>query len=179
MVTALALSGCTGSADGADGADAPAGSRTPSSTRDPDVERHGDQEQADVALATAVLRAERAVLAQVVATVRRHPRLVASVSGARAAHRAHVALLQEAVPGAARSSGPSPDASTDPRTPRVPIRPGAALAALAIAEARLSAAGVRHAGQARSGAFARVLASMAAASAQQAAVLSEAARRRR
>jgi hypothetical protein len=57
----------------------------------------------------------------------------------------------------------------------VPDRPGPALAALARAEAQLSQAGVEHALEARSGAFARVLGSMAAAAAQQSTLLTAAA----
>jgi hypothetical protein len=57
----------------------------------------------------------------------------------------------------------------------VPDQPAQALAALARAEAQLARAGVEHAVQARSGAFARVLGSMAAAAAQQATTLAAAA----
>ncbi len=119
-------------------------------------------EDPDVTLAAAVLGQEQAMLDQVVATARRHPRLTGAVAGARAAHRAHVALLTRAVPtgGAARGAAPR-------RVLHVPKAPGAALAALAHAEDRLAGTGRDHALAARSGAFARVLASMAAAAAQQ------------
>jgi hypothetical protein len=118
----------------------------------------------DVALAAAVLRSERAMLERVLATARRHPRLAASVSGARAAHQAHVTLLTRAVPEESRSTAAAP--TVEPS--QVSGRPRSALAALARAETRHSATGRRHAAVARSGPFARVLASMAAASAQQA-----------
>jgi hypothetical protein len=119
-----------------------------------------------------VLRSERAMLGRVLATARRHPALAPSLSGARAVHRAHVALLREAVPDDTAPPGGH-------RTGRVPARPRQALSALARAEGRLGVAGQRNAVRARSGGFARVLASMAAASAQQAALLSTAARDRR
>jgi hypothetical protein len=57
----------------------------------------------------------------------------------------------------------------------VPASPGAALAALAREEERLSQVGKRSAFAAESGAFARVLASMAAAAAQHAVALNTAA----
>lgn len=129
----------------------------------------------DVALAAAVLRDEQAMLDRVVATARRHPGLADTVSGARSTHRAHVRLLREAVP----PGTPSPTATRTGRPGQVPGRPAPALAALARAERRLSAAGERNAVRARSGAFARVLASMAAASAQQAARLTTLAADRR
>lgn len=129
----------------------------------------------DVALAARVLRDEQAMLDRVVATVRAHPRLAGAVAGARAAHRAHVALLGRAVP----DDVPSPSAETNRGTPRVPDRPGPALAALARAEGRLGAAGRRSALSAESGAFARILASMAAAASQQAGHLTSWAQDRR
>jgi hypothetical protein len=60
----------------------------------------------------------------------------------------------------------------------VPPKAGAALAALARAEQRLSQVGRRSAFAAESGAFARVLASMAAAATQQSTQLAAAARDR-
>ena len=128
----------------------------------------------DVALAARVLGDERAMLERVQATVRRHPGLAAAVAGARSAHRAHVALLAEAVP-----SGTTPSGTPTPRGPQVPSRPAPALSALARAEERLAAAGRDGAVASQSGAFARVLASMAAAAAQQSVRLADAARARR
>ena len=157
-LAALAASACTGGGDPAGPGTAPSASGAPTRGTNPDV-----------ALAAAVLRSEQAMLRRVLATGRSHPALAVTLSGARSAHRAHVALLREAVPDDAAPA----DA---PRIGRVPTRPQRALSALARAEARLGAAGRRNAVRARSGGFARVLASMAAASAQQAAVLSAAVR---
>ncbi len=115
-------------------------------------------------LAARVLRQQRAVLSLVVATGRRHPRLAATLADARAAHRAHVTLLSRAVPPDAPPPGPA-------RAVRVPGSARAGLRAVVAAETRLGQDGTRAALAARSGPFARVLASMAAASAQQAEAL--------
>jgi hypothetical protein len=76
---------------------------------------------------------------------------------------------------AASPSTPPSTLSATPSAPRVPARAAVALAALAREEDRLSLLGRRSAFAAQSGAFARVLASMAAASAQQARTLADAA----
>ncbi len=120
----------------------------------------------DVALAATVLAAEQEVLDLVEATLRRHHRLRHLLRTTREVHRAHVALLTDAVPkGAASSSGsPSPVATPAEETRK-------AVVALARAEDRLVLVDKRSAFSAESGAFARVLASMAAASSQQAVLL--------
>lgn len=144
----------------------------------------------DVALAAAVLTDEQDMLDRVLATLRRHPRLAPVLSGTRAVHQAHVDLLTDAVPDRARASsaaspsqGASPSVSPSvapaPDPPaRVPSRVPAALAALAREEDRLALLGRRSAFTAESGAFARVLASMAAAASQQSVTLAAAARGR-
>ena len=168
-LTATAASACT-----AHGVDRRAGAHAARPARTP--------EDPDVLLATTVLGDEQAMLDRVLATARRHPRLASSVAGARATHRSHVALLEGAVPGNnVSSSNGSPSGASSParRTPPVPRRPGEALAALARAEHRLSLVGKRNAFAAQSGAFSRVLASMAAAAAQQALHLGTAAQGRR
>jgi hypothetical protein len=71
-------------------------------------------------------------------------------------------------PSRGPSAGPSDDLSEGAQVPR---RPREALAAVAASEHRLSLATKQHAFAAESGAFARVLASMAAAAAQHSAVL--------
>ena len=168
-LTALVVSGCT--QDGA--------SRTRSgpaaieSTANSETPTRGPVPP-DVALAAAVLRDEQSMLDQVAATARRHPGLAETVSGARSTHRAHVRLLRQAVPDGTRRTPPRPF-----RPGQVPRRPGPALAALVRAETRLSAVGQHNAVRAESGSFARVLASMAAASAQQAARLADVAEDRR
>ena len=139
----------------------------------------------DVALATTVVAAERALLEQVDATVRRHPRLERVLAATRAVHDAHVALLEDAVPdesdaepdhtGATESPSPGADPDADPEaeptTPRVPRDAARAVRALATAEDELVLAAKQAAFAAQSGAFARVLASLAAAAAQQSATL--------
>ena len=143
----------------------------------------------DVALAAAVLTDEQGMLDRVLATLRRHPRLTPVLSGTRAVHQAHVDLLTDAVPVRARASA-SPSAATSPSVSpsvapspeppaRVPARVPAALAALAREEDRLALLGRRSAFTAESGAFARVLASMAAAASQQSVTLAAAAQGRR
>ncbi len=139
----------------------------------------------DVALAATVLADEQALLDRVDATIARHPDLEATLASARTAHQAHVDLLQDAVPDDARvqadGAGPSvspsvsPSVAASPTTPRVPARAPVALRAVATAEDRLALVGRRSAFAAESGAFARVLASMAAAAAQQAVTLAAAA----
>jgi len=114
------------------------------------------------------------MLQQVTATVHAHPRLAAVLAGTRDAHRAHVELLARAVPDQPASPSPTPTTGREHRR-TVPQRPGAALAALARQEALLAQLGRKSAETARSGAFARVLASAAAAAAQQVSHLTAAA----
>jgi hypothetical protein len=169
--------------------------------------QRGGRADPDVALAATVLRHEQAMLDAVLATARMHPALGATLAGARAAHRAHVQLLTEAVPGERGSGGagaaaasPSPSGADErapspsgtpagspsgvPTTtaeavPPVPVHGDAALASLAGAEQRLSLTARRSSFAAESGAFARVLASMAAAAAQQGVHLAAAVQQRR
>jgi hypothetical protein len=125
----------------------------------------------DVALAATVLRAEQAMLDRLAVAVHHHPDLVPELAPVQAVHRAHVRLLTDAVPDHARPA-PTPTASaTASASPRIPGRPAAALAFLGRAEERLILVDKRNAFAAESGAFARVLAGMAAAAAQQAVVL--------
>jgi hypothetical protein len=144
----------------------------------------------DVTLAATVLADEQAMLDRITATVTRHPELDGRLATARDAHQAHVDLLTKAVPKDARVSpgaAPSQDASASvspslspspTAAPTVPARPPRALAVLAEAEDRLSLLGRRSAFAARSGAFARVLASMSASAAQQAVALGAASKER-
>jgi hypothetical protein len=122
----------------------------------------------DVRLAATALHEEQAMLDRVLATGRVHPHLAGPLAGARATHRAHVDLLARAVPTGAAARRPAR------RRQPVPRSQAAALAALAGAEDRLASAGGGHALVARSGPFARVLASMAASAAQQGARLAAA-----
>lgn len=140
----------------------------------------GPRTDPDVALAATVLGAEQGLVDRVDATVAAHPRLEVALAGTREIHAAHVALLADAAP-----DGPTPSPTASPSTevtgsasppgadpsPRVPRDPARALVALARHEDELSLADRRSAFAAESGAFARVLASMAAAAAQQSAAL--------
>jgi hypothetical protein len=132
----------------------------------------------DVALVTAVLGREQDMLDRLVATARRHRGLASLLAEARRVHGAHVRLLREAAPAASTSPTPTaPSASPGPAGPgRVDRQPARALAVLARHEDELGLVARRSAFTAQSGAFARVLASMAAAAAQQATVIRAAAR---
>lgn len=139
----------------------------------------------DVAIATVALQGQRAVIDLVEATVTRHPRLEELLAPVLTTHRAHAALLDEAVPEEGPAASPTPSVSASPgapsgpaapetsgarRTP-VPRRRDRALEAVVEAERALTTATKQHAFQAQSGSFARLLGSMAAAAAQNAAVL--------
>ncbi|HET7386612.1 MAG TPA: hypothetical protein VFJ19_08130 [Nocardioidaceae bacterium] len=146
----------------------------------------------DVLVAATVLDHEQAVLDRIDATVAAHPRLVDRLASARAGHRAHVQLLTKAVPtparpGASPSASPSPSptsiltpplSATPSASPSayasptaVPHDPHKALRSLGRLEEQLAMDDKRSAFAAQSGSFARVLASMGAAAAQQSAVL--------
>lgn len=126
----------------------------------------------DVAVAAAALAGHRRVLDQVRATQRRHRDLDRLLEPVALAHEAHVEVLAEAVPpeatSAPRGTPPSPLPSEPAAVPRDARR---ALTRLVQAEQALSTATKRHAFGVQSGAFARVLGSMAAAAAQHAVVL--------
>lgn len=143
----------------------------------------------DVVVAGDTLAAEREMLDAVTATMARHSGLQPLLAPVAAVHQAHVELLTRAVPGSAPSpssspsslaspsaappgspAGPSPSASPtgSPATTDVPRDPDRAVRRLARQEDKLSLFDRQQAFTARSGAFARLLASMAAAAAQQA-----------
>jgi hypothetical protein len=164
--TALGLLVLSGSAACTTQAGRPAGGRTQGAA--------GPAADPDVTLASTVLAAERAVLDRVRATAAAHPPLAVRLAATAAVHARHVRLLTRAVPPQQRSASPSPSPSTSASTPAPPVVPhgqAKALQALARAEDDLCASGKQAAFTARSGEFARLLASMAAAAAQQAAVL--------
>lgn len=162
---AASLAGCTGS--------------DPDRSAGPARRSAQPEADPDIALASRALARERAMLRQVTATVRAHPGLAEVLAGTRTTHRAHVQVLARVVPGQPSSSpSPTPTAAGDQKQ-AVPHRPGAALAALAHQEARLARLGRASAQAARSGAFARVLASASAAAAQQVRGLTAAAGARR
>ena len=122
----------------------------------------------DVLLVAEALDEERAVLALLTAVGARHRGLRGTVAAADEIHQAHLRLLSRAVPPGASTgpTGPTGDASAG-QTVRSPRHRSAAVAALAGAEGDLARAGRGRAGRAESGALARVLASMSAASVQQ------------
>lgn len=124
----------------------------------------------DVVLAAEALLQQQTMIELLSASRERHPRLARQLGPLLTAHDAHASLLAEAVPD--EGSGPSPSATPggDRRT-RVARNPARAVADLARAEWALVAATKRHAFRARSGSFARVLASVAASAAQNATLL--------
>jgi hypothetical protein len=173
----VVATGCTPSGVDRRARPQPSRSAEPAPAQDPDV-----------ALAATVLTGEQAMLDRVLATARRHPGVAPALAEVETMHRAHVRLLTDAVPDDARSrasasasaSASAPSAAPSPApsgsgSAAVPGRPGAALALLASEEQRLGRIGKRSAFAAESGAFARVLASMAAAAGQQAVALNAAA----
>jgi len=118
-------------------------------------------EDPDGALATEALRTETAILALIDSLTAGRPRRLHELGATRGVHEAHVLLLGEA---ATPTSSPTPPSAFtgDDR---------AAYLALAQAEDRAGQTLRRVAFRASSGPFARVLAAMAAASAQQSARL--------
>ena len=153
----------------------------------------------DVTVAAEALAAQRAMIDLLSATRDRHPRLAGVLAPAVAAHQAHAAMLSKAVPkgsparrspSASPSTSPSPSASssassspsaagsgsptTGPRSTTVPRDPERALRRVVAAERDLTTTTKRQAFRAESGAFARLLGSMAAAAAQSAVTLSAA-----
>ncbi len=147
--TALVTAGC----DSGDGLDLPAVPGLPDSEEEPDRPRVLD-----------ALRGEHLVLVQLRRTQRRHRRLRRQLRPVVALHQGHVDLLSGAVD--------TPSASPAEKRPRVPTDPGAAVAALVRLERALAAEHVDTAVQSESGVLARVVATMSAAAAQQAVVLS-------
>lgn len=164
--TGALASGCTGGGE-------PRGAR-----RRPQDPEQTPETDPDVALALVAVAGERAVLDAVAATMGRYPDLAAGLSTAHAVHQAHVRLLDRAVPDEAGGASPSGTASSGQQRPpgrrnrfEVAERAQTALRQLSSLEEQLSLANQRHAVAARSGTFARMLASMAASASQQASVL--------
>ena len=152
------LTGCTGGLKvGRDGRGRPGRRRT----SDADAQKAAEQVDPDVALAATALAVERHALAAVEATQDRHARLRVLLDPAAEAHRAHVALLADAVPDEGASATPATTAIRVPRSRR------RAVGRLVELEAELAATGRLNAFQAQSGPFARLLASMAASAGQQ------------
>ena len=120
----------------------------------------------DRALVARALREETAMVDRLTRTARRHPGLRRDLRDPLAVHRSHVRLLTGAVKGS------RVDLSERPPVPRTI---GEALDAVVRAEQSLRDAHAGFSLRADSGAFARVLAGMAAAAAQQAVVLGAAA----
>lgn len=128
----------------------------------PDEEIDGsteDERAADDATVTAAATAIATVRGLVAATSERHIGLAGALAPLLAVHEAHLALL--ATDASARTPG------------RVGARSAAALARVRRAETDLQARLAALAGTATSGSFARALASMSAAVAQQLVVLPE------
>lgn len=141
----------------------------------------------DIALAAEALADRRAALDAIAATTDRHPQLSDVLAATVLVLENHAHLLADAVPGSA-GAGPRPsggpggspaagaghDTTPAPGRARpVPRDQARALAAEAAAQRTLATATKRHAFAAESGAFARLLGSMAAAATQQAVRLEE------
>ena len=159
-VTAGALVGCTSDED-----------RPRRVTEPAPVEPSVDP---DVEVAAEALADQQAMLDLLAATRERHRGLGELLAPVVAAHEAHVAMLSDAVPDkGAASPSPSPE-GTSRRSTRVPRNSRKAVENVVTAEQELTTTAKRHAFRAQSGAFARLLGSMAAASAQYATVLGSA-----
>jgi hypothetical protein len=126
---------------------------------------HAPQLDPDVALAASALVQEQNVLDVVLATRQRHKSLRAVLADPQKVHRQHLKLLMNAVPSSASTA---PDAHSFVNVPAVPAK---ALMLVARYEERLAQANRTNAFSAQSGGFARLLASMAASSAQQSVAL--------
>lgn len=178
-----ALSLLTGCGERGTAASAPPSTATPSASP---TGRPGRSGRSDTELLAEALLAERSLVDQL--TAQQGPAAGAVRARLRAAsqvHRAHVRLLGEAADGASASPSADTDASPTPGTGTAPPSPSsdsgtpsrAVLTSLARAERRLVEQHTGAAVEASSGRFARVLAGMAAAAAQQAVLLERLARR--
>lgn len=146
----------------------------------------------DVAVAAEALANQERMIDLLTSTGERHGRLVELLAPVVATHEAHAAMLADAVPddespatspssssesespgSSATSPSPAPDSSDGGRT-AVAASQARALAQVVAAERELTTATKRHAFRAQSGAFARILGSMAAGAAQHADVLASA-----
>jgi hypothetical protein len=129
------------------------------------------------------------MMAALEASTARHRTLRAALAPVTASHREHVRLLSGAAPGS--SAGTRGAVADEPGENdgggargaqggafRVPERAEGTLAALAARERAVAGAGRQRALDARSGPFARVLASMSASALQQAALLATSAPQR-
>jgi hypothetical protein len=127
-------------------------------------------EEYDTDLAGKAARSISATLADVRAAAERHVGLAQSLAGLIAMHEAHHALLADA--GADSDDGDGDDPSGSPsESVTAPPASGQALSRLTASERKLSRRLEGWAVAARSGQFARVLASMSASVSQHVAVL--------
>lgn len=118
-----------------------------------------DELDPDIGLAVEAVTKIEVALRLVQATARRHPRMAAEVQGLVALHQAHRAALVEAVPD-------DVDLEAGVQPTQVAARPAVARQRVAAAEGTLRNQLRGFALRARSGDFARLLASMTAAIAQ-------------
>lgn len=160
LVAAPAVSACTSEPRTAPRAPGSAAPSPPTPEPDPDI-----------ALAATILAQEQTLAEAVAATADAFPRLRPLLAPAREGHEAHVRLLEDAVPDSSPSASPTLGGVPQQDRARVPRDRPAALRRLADLERELGLAGQRAAFAAESGAFARVLASMAASAAQWSATL--------
>ncbi len=161
-VAATALAGCSGGDDGS--ASRPAGpDGRPGRGEGPDgSEPTSAAQEADVRLLSAVLADQRHLLERAHRTALAHPSLRARLRPVLAAGTAHVDVLERAAP--------SHEARARPPV-RVPSAPGRAVDLLQADLERAARDRLDDCLAARSGAFARLLASVAASLDQQAFML--------
>jgi hypothetical protein len=131
--------------------------RTPAARAAPDL-------APDVAVAVEAATLVRRAQAAVRSTGELHPQLAPRLAGLAAMHQAHLDALVDAVPDGVDTSAAGPAYV-------VPARPARALTGLTADERSVHDSLVGLALRARSGAFARLLGSMAAATSQQLHVL--------
>jgi hypothetical protein len=129
----------------------------------------------DVALLDRVAGATATMVALYEGVVERHRGLRRDLRPLLAAHRAHAAALGDAAPSAGANAESRGRVERDSSTDRVdvPARETAAVRQLRAAEREASGRLLEETRAATSGAFARLLASMSAASAQHVQVLRE------
>ncbi|MPZ97353.1 MAG: hypothetical protein GEU96_21165 [Propionibacteriales bacterium] len=139
-----------------------------------DVGRDNKQaadEDPDVAVLDEAVAVVTGLVTGLEQSVAERPTLARQVDPVLEAHRRHAQVLGEARPS---GSAGTPSGSASPSRP--PVGPRQTLARLARAERQAAARHLEHTARAKSGQFARLLASIAAAEAQYGVVLGKAAR---
>jgi hypothetical protein len=161
-VAATALAGCSGSDDGSTSRPAGQDGQPGRGGGPSGSEPTSAAQEADVRLLSAVLADQRRLLERVHATARAHPSLRARLRPVLVVGTAHVDVLERAAPSHEARAG---------RPVRVPTSPGRAVDVLRTDLERAARDRLDDCLAASSGAFARLLASVAASLDQQAFML--------